>query len=120
MKQTASAMYSFLSSFGLPVYVENYVPESQSFPYITYQLAKPDWQDRKSIFVRVWYRDTSYKAISEKVDEIEAAIDGGKTIPCGDGLLFLTKDANFCQFQPMEDDRIKVAYLSLILQVFKS
>lgn len=120
MKQTASALYTFFSGFGIPAYVENYVPESQSFPYLTYQLAKPDWNDRKSIFVRIWYRDTSYKSVTEKVDEIEAAIGQGVTMPCGDGLIFLTKDATFCQFQPMEEDTIKVAYLSLILQVFKS
>jgi hypothetical protein len=35
-------------------------------------------------------------------------------LPTDNGFLLLFKDLNFCQYEPTEDTRMKVAYLSLI------
>ena len=120
MRDVAKALYDFWSSFGLPAYPENNVPYTEDDvtsvdpPYITYRIVRPDWRNQVSTYARVWYKDTSYIAISNKVDEIESRIGEGVMLPTDHGFLLLFKDLNFCQYEPTEDSRLKVAYLSLI------
>lgn len=120
MKQVVKALYDFWSSFGLPAYPENNVPYSEDGltpvepPYITYRVVRPEWRSQVSTYARVWYKDTSFKDISEKVDEIESRIGEGVMLPTDNGFLLLFKDINFCQYEPTDDSRLKVAYLSLI------
>lgn len=116
MTNTAKALYGFFSGFGLPAYVEYSPPDDAVLPYITYQLAQPEWHDPTSIYARVWYRSTSYVDISAKVDEIAAAIGEGVSIPTRGGYIVLEKGNPFAQYMPMEgDDTLKVMYLNLIL-----
>lgn len=120
MKDVAKALYDFWSSFGLPAYPENNVPYSEDGvnpvdpPYITYRITRPEWRTQVSTYARVWYKDTSYKDITEKVDQIESRIGEGLMLSTDSGFILLFKDLNFCQFEPTEDSRLKVAYLSLI------
>lgn len=120
MKDVAKALYDFWSSFGLPAYPENNVPYSNDGvnpvdpPYITYRITRPEWRTQVSTYARVWYKDTSYKDITEKVDQIESRIGEGLMLSTDSGFILLFKDLNFCQFEPTEDSRLKVAYLSLI------
>ena len=120
MKDVAKALYDFWSSFGLPAYPENNVPYSNDGvnpvdpPYITYRITRPEWRTQVSTYARVWYKDTSYKSITEKVDQIESRIGEGVMLPTESGFILLFKDLNFCQYEPTEDSRLKVAYLSLI------
>jgi hypothetical protein len=117
MRATATALYSFWSSFGIPAYVEGYVPDDAVEPYITYELKKPNWTSLTVTTTRVWYRDTSYIGITGKVDEIGERIGEGVLISCGEGFLQLFKDDEFVQFQPYEaDDSVKVAYLSMTME----
>jgi len=120
MRDVAKALYDFWSSFGLPAYPENNVPYTEDGvttvdpPYITYRIVRPDWRNQVSTYARVWYKDTSFIDISNKVDEIESRIGEGVMLPTDNGFLLLFKDLNFCQYEPTEDTRMKVAYLSLI------
>ena len=120
MRDVAKALYDFWSSFGLPAYPDNNVPYTEDGvttvdpPYITYRIVRPDWRNQVSTYARVWYKDTSYIAISNKVDEIESRIGEGVMLPTDNAFLLLFKDLNFCQYEPTEDTRMKVAYLSLI------
>ena len=120
MKQVAKALYDFWSSFNIPAYPEGNVPYSEDGltpvepPYITYRVTRPEWRTQVSTFARVWYKDTSYKDISDKVDEIESRIGEGVMLPTDNGFLLLFKDITFCQYDPTDDSRLKVAYLSLI------
>lgn len=113
MTNTAKALYSFFSGFGLPAYVEYSPPEDAQLPYITYQVVEPDWADGGSFYARVWYRSTSYAAINAKVDQIKAAIGEGVSLPTPGGAVYLTKGSPFAQNMPMEgDDTLKVVYLN--------
>lgn len=120
MREVAKALYDFWSSFGIPAYPENNVPYSEDGvnlvdpPYITYRITRPEWRTQVSTYARVWYKDTSYIDISNKVDQIESRIGEGVMLPTDNGFLLLFKDLNFCQYEPTEDSRLKVAYLSLI------
>lgn len=120
MREVAKALYDFWSSFGIPAYPENNVPYTNDGvtkvepPYITYRVVRPEWRTQVSTYARVWYKDTSYIAISDKVDQIESRIGEGVMLPTRSGFILLFKDLNFCQYEPTEDSRLKVAYLSLI------
>lgn len=116
MINTAKLIYQFVSKFGLPAYVEGYVPDDAKLPYITYTLVEPDWREQASFTMRVWYKSTSYSEINAKIDEISKAIGGGICIPNSDGYIIIYKDTVFSQFQPYDSDsNVKVAYLSMIL-----
>ena len=119
MKETSKGLYEFWTSFDIPAYVESSVPDDAELPYITYELRKPSWRGYTSYVVRVWYRDTSFDAISEKVGEISDAIGEGKRLKVDGGFIWLFKDDNFAQLQPteQEDTNLKVAYLSMVIHV---
>lgn len=118
MRKTLKGLYEFWSGFGIPAYPEYAVPDDAQLPYITYETKEPAWRDTALYTVRVWYRDTSFEAISRKVDEISNAIGEGCTFALENGFIWLFKDELFMQMQPTdEDDLLKVAYLSMIIHV---
>ena len=128
MLDTAIALQSFFSSFGLPAFPEHAVPDSLSVnntetpvepPYITYELREPEPGAKSSLTARVWYIDTDYTAICTKVDEIKAAIGRGVSIHVDGGAVWLWRDTNFCQFQPADEPKLKIAYLMLIIGAYK-
>lgn len=111
---TAKALYQFWNSFGIPAYIEDNVPDDANMPYLTYRLVEPEWDSDVMTYIRLWYKDTSYSAIIEKIDEIKNRIGTGITIPTLDGYVALFQDELFCQFQPSGMLDLKLAYLSLI------
>ena len=107
MRDVATTLYSFWSSFGIPAYPEYNIPDDAEMPYT-------------SMHARVWYRDTSYVSISTMLDMISNRIGDGLSLRFGNGFMTLFKDSQFIQFQPYEvDNEVKVAYLSLIQNVYK-
>lgn len=121
MNEVATALYEFWSSFGLPAFVEGYVPDDlEPDFYITYSLVQPDWRSQATHYARLWHRSKSYVEITNKIEEIQSRIGEGISIPCGDGFIAIFKDSQFVQFIPDADVDWKNAYLSLILEVNKS
>lgn len=128
MIDTAQALYRFFSSFGLPAFVENNVPDVPSEngvlepyapPYITYELREPEVGQRTPLIARVWYLDTGLANICAKVEEIKNAIGTGVSLHVTNGAIWLWQDTHFCQFQPPDEPKIKIAYLRLIMGSFK-
>lgn len=128
MMQTARALYEFFSGFGIPAFPENQVPDKApdgngvmqpvTLPYITYELVEPDSLDQISFTARVWYMSDSFEEIMAKVDEIRQAIGDGLSIPIDGGVIWIWRDTNFCQFQPPDEPKLKIAYLMLILGAY--
>lgn len=117
MADTATTLYSFWSSFGIPAYPEYNIPDDASMPYITYELVEPEWRGQINAYARVWYRDTSYVSIAETLRNISNRIGEGLLLPSGRGFILLFKDSQFIQFQPYEvDNDVKIAYLSMIME----
>lgn len=117
------ALYSFLSSFGIPAYEENSVPDDDSDgvkvepPYITYNIIIPDWTDSSSISATIWYKTTSTIPPFEKADEIGKKIGEGLRVPVpGGGCLWLNKGTPFSMMIPAADDRIKAVTLNIDIQ----
>ena len=120
MTELAKALNSFWSSFGIPAYIEENVPEEAQLPYITYTLVEPDWRDTVTHQARVWYRTNSVAVINQKLDEIRFAISSaGKMVRSDSGFLWLKRGKPFIQFQPYDaDPNIKVGYINIELDVF--
>ena len=118
MLNVATALYSFFSSFNIPAYAENTVPDGTQMPYITYRMVQPDWRSKTSMYARVWYRSTSFIEVATKVDEIRQALGEGISIKTDDGAVYLWSDEIWCQFMSPEDadPTLKCAYLNFVMQ----
>ena len=53
------ALYQFWSSFGIPAYAENSVPEEAEMPYITYEGEVGNFDKVLSLSAQIFYYDTS-------------------------------------------------------------
>ena len=82
------AQYEFWSSFGMPAYPEDDVPDRKdiTFPYITYQAVSGGFGAVLTVNASIWTRSTSWEEADAKADEIERyirsmgypEIDGGR------------------------------------------
>ena len=119
MIDVGKALYKFWSGFSIPAYPEYSVPDDAQLPYITYDIDAPAWRDSSIYNAKVWYRDTSFVDIFNKVAEISDAIGEGVRLPMIKGSIFLFKEANFFQMAPQENDadNMKVALLTMIIHV---
>ena len=117
MTDTATTLYSFWSSFGIPAYPEYNVPDGATMPYITYEITEPEWRSQINAYARVWYRDTSYVSIASTLDDISNRIGEGVLLPSGEGFILLFKYSQFIKLQPYEVDcDVKIEYLSMIME----
>jgi len=119
MIEVAQTIHSFFSSFQIPAYLEENIPDDATLPYITYSFSVPEWKEQTSLQVRVWYEGNTVVPVFTKVDEILNAVGTGKSIPFNTGSVVIYKDNPTVQLQPYDspDRDIKVAYLNLILVV---
>lgn len=134
MLDTAVALKTFFSGFGIPAFQEDNVPETLydpvkktdvevALPYITFELREPEPIGHTVLAANVWYDGTDYAQIAAKVDQIKAAVitDGqsGVVIEAGDGAIALWPETDFCQFVTQEDDKIKCAHLMFEMAAYK-
>lgn len=117
MKQTSQALKAFFSSFGLPAYLSGNIPDNVQMPYITYELIEPEPLATALFHASVWYRSTSVTEISEKVDEIKAAIGTGVSLKTDSGVvhLFMERNGAFAQIMNDPNRETKRAYLSMMI-----
>lgn len=112
----AQAIHHFWSSFGLPAYDENTVDEDAEFPYITYSVATGSIDDFILLNASLWYRSTSWAAISRKADEIAQYITNihPPAIKIDGGRVYLYKGSPFAQRMAEEsDDSVRRIYLNV-------
>lgn len=116
----AAAIYQFWASFGLSAYEENSVPDTSTFPYITYQLVTDSFENEVILTGSIWYRDTSWLSVNTKAEEISQAIGwGGKLIDCDGGKIWLKRGSPFAQNMGDDtDDLIKRKYINLSAEFF--
>lgn len=112
-----AAIYQWLSGFGIPAYAATATPSDAEFPYITYDLVLGRWMGGEvNMPVNVWYRTDSEAAPNAKVREISKALgNGGVTLPCDDGMLWLKKGSPWAQAMRVEgeDEKIKRRYVNV-------
>lgn len=111
------AQYYFWSSFGVPAYEENSVPDDVDFPYITYQAVSAGFDEVANISASVWTRSPSWETADRLADAIEARLDGGAALvwntSLSGGLLWITPNAPFAQnMGDPNDDLVKRKLMS--------
>lgn len=115
-----AAVYTFLSSFGIPAYAASSVPDQATFPYLTYDLVLGEWgQPEVNMPVNVWYRTESEAQPNAKVREISQAIGmGGVTLPCDGGMLWVKKGSPWAQAVTVEgeDEKVKRRYVNINIE----
>lgn len=113
----AQALHSFWSSYGIPAYDENTVPDDATLPRITYKVVEGALDEREQINASVWYRDTSWAAIEAKTKEVAEAIGrGGKIIKIDGGYAWITRGTPFAQRMGDDDDTIRRMYLTTYVE----
>lgn len=116
MRETAKALKTFFSGFGLPAYDEYSVPDDVDLPYITYHLAEPEWNQKASMYAQVWYRTKSNAEVLAKADAIEQAIGLGFVITLPDGYMVIWPETPFAQI--IVEDDVRRAYINLSINAY--
>ena len=113
------AQYAFWSSFGIPAYEENAVPDRKdlTYPYLTYQAVGAPFDSDTFVNVSVWTRSTSLATVTEITDNILKRFENGKAeVRYNGGGFFITPESNFAQVMGDESDTlIKRIILSVVI-----
>lgn len=102
------AQQDYWSSFGIPAYNELTVPEEERdhYPYITYQKVNGSLDGPVTASANIYYRSTSWKAIDEKITEMEPLIN--RQIKIDGGFMKVRKpSANFAQEMSDPDPAVR-------------
>lgn len=113
----SQSIHEFWSQFGLTAYDENAVPDDAEMPYITYNVGIGSLGDPIFLSGSLWYRSTSWREITKKADEIEAAVksNGYYIVDIENrGHTFITAGSPFYQrMADPADDMIRRIYINL-------
>ena len=112
------ALHSFWSSFDLPAYDMNTVPEDAVMPYITYE-ARTDSLDYKvAAAATIWYRTRSWAEISQKADAIATYIDTMQSpIKIDGGYMWIVRDNPFAMRLPDQEDKdVRTIDLNILIE----
>lgn len=108
------AIHSFWSSFDIPAYDENSVPNTATMPYITYSLSYDSFDNSVSLSASVWYNSTSWAAPTAKAHEIDNSIhDGGIIFPTDNGAVWITQGTPFYQRLGDVEKNVKRIYFNI-------
>lgn len=117
MYNATAALKAFFSGFGLPAYTEDSVPDDETLPYITFSANFPEWNQKASMYARVWARTTSNTGIIRTADQITQAIGEGKRIQLEGGYLIIWPESPLIQI--MVDGDVRSAYINLSINVYQ-
>lgn len=115
----AAALYQFFSSFGLPAYEENTVPDNAEYPYLTYAVTTGGWGNAQyASHCSLWYRTDSWVEINAKTEEIQKRLDiGGVVVSCDGGALWVLAGDPFAQnMVDPNDASVKRKYINVVLE----
>lgn len=102
----------FWNGFGIPAYDENSVPDEAQMPYITYNAVVSNFENPITLLASIWYRETSWKNISDLTDRIAQYIGKSyRAIKIDGGYIVLTLGSPFAQRMADEDDSVRRMYL---------
>ena len=100
-------LHSFWSSFGVPAYEENSVPDSASMPYITYQCVTDRFNAEVPLNASIWTRNSSWSSANTLLRQIEEMLsNGGKLANFGNFSLWIKAGVPFAQRMGDENDNL--------------
>lgn len=110
------AIDAFWSSFGIPAYDENSVPDDATAPYITYTAETADFEKVILLTGSIWYKSATWENISLKADEIASSLK--KIVKLDDGYLFITRGSPFAQRMKDPNENVKRIYINLMAEFY--
>lgn len=116
MLNTAAKLKMFFSSFGIPAYTLESVPDDVELPYITYPLVEPEWDQQASFYCQIWYRKNNLQALLTKADEVVRAIGLMKQINMPGGYLVIYPSTPLIQI--LADEYSQSAYITLSVNAY--
>ena len=116
MKNTAATLKAFFSSFDLPAYTLESVPDEVTLPYISYQLVEPEWNEQINTYCQVWYPKNSLSDLLTKADQVLAAIGQMKKFTQPGGYLVIYPATPLMQI--LTDEETQSAYINLIVNAY--
>ena len=116
MLNTAKTLKTFFSSFSLPAYTLESVPDEVELPYITYPLTEPEWNEQTSFYCQVWYPKKKLADLLTKADEIIAAIGTMKEFTQDGGYVVLYPSTPLIQI--LSDEMTQSAYINLTINAY--
>ena len=117
MIKTAQTLTAWFSRFGVPVFLENDVPDGAEPPYITIPLKDPDWRKQVSYQIMIWDRTTSNIGLINRADAIANAVGEGVRLPFDGGMLVLRIDTD-TPAQVSADDDFRYLRLAFTLNAY--
>ena len=116
----SQALHSFWSSFQLPAFDENTVPNGDnkpSYPYITYDVVIGEFDEFTAMSASLWDYGSSWSTITTKLAEISAKIGkGGCIVPCDGGALWIKMGSPFAQRIGDSNDMIRRIYINIVVE----
>lgn len=114
----AQALYQFWSSFGLPAYDENTVPDDATLPYITYNTATDSVGNIVPLTGSVWYRGMSWAEVEAKAGQVASRIGYGYAIyKLDNGYMWITKGMPFAaRVVDGSDSMIRRIYINILAE----
>ena len=112
----AQKLHEFWSSFEIPAYDENSVPDDVKYPYITYSVVDDSIGNVTSPTASIWYRSSSWAGVEAKKNEVAKRIaeHGFLSLKIDNGYIYLVKGVPFAQrMVDPSDELVKRMYLNL-------
>lgn len=119
MYETAKLYYKFWSSFGIPAFARDSVPDGQTFPYITYDIPLPETLLNAQQQVFVWTKTTDNSEVMKICEKIKDKISpaNGVILESPDNQAIIVRRGNpFMQDYPQEENNIKAAYINVVVE----
>ena len=118
----AQTIDAFWNSFGWTAYDESTVPDSASYPRITYNMAYDELGRPLAMYASLWDYGTSWANISQKAEQIGTAITNlyPPAIEFNGGRVYITKGTPFAQRMVDENDMVRRIYLNITVEFFSA
>ena len=114
------ALYAWFNGF-MPFYRASSVPDDVVFPYGTYEYVESAFDGGENgMTVNLWFYTASEATPDAKAQALSERIgNGGVTIPCDGGYIWLKRGTPFCQSLKDEtDSNIKRRYINVTAEYF--
>jgi hypothetical protein len=115
----AQAIHQFWSSFNLPAYDQNTVPDNAKMPYITYSVSDSEFEYPTILTGSLWYRSSSWEEITLKSYDISKSITlSGKLINIDGGKVWIKRGNPFAQRMADVDDTVRRIAINITVEYF--
>ena len=112
------ALHAFWSSFNLPAYDENTVPDKTALPYITYEAKEDFFNSTMALSASIWYRSPSWADVTAKEEQIAFFIGrGGRMVAFDEGAFWIKRGTPWAQrMSDASDEMIRRIVLNIEIE----